>query len=117
MANAPIFNFRKMGYRDEKRLVRLHAEIEHLNKQVAQLPPGEEVDALLDKIAEREEEGETIMLGIVECLPPRYFKDGIDPDKVDYSNPKKLLDSIAYGMLSTIGIEIQKARVELSKNG
>ena len=112
----PHFNFRKRGYRDEIRLSRLQVEINHLGKQIDNLPVSSEVDGLLDVLQDKEMEALKMIVSIVEYLPDDYLREGITSDTLNFEDVSAIIDSLRYGVMDQLALEMAEARRNYSKN-
>ena len=112
---SPQFNFRKMGYRDESQMSRLTIKIAHMEKQIAACDANDDIDTLIDTVADLERQGLHLMIKIVEYLPEDYLLEGVDESEVDYNNPDSLLDVMRFGSMTLLGQDIAEARRNYKK--
>lgn len=111
----PQFNFRKMGYTYESKMTRIQSELQHLQKQLQNLPPEQEPTVILDQIDVKEREALASMLPIVTYLPEDYLIEGKTSDDINFDDVDSIFDAMCFGAMDRLALAMAQARRDYVK--
>ena len=114
-SDAPQFNFRKMGYRDESKMARFSVQMAHLEKRIQACAANDDINSLLDELSELEEKSLTLMIAVVAYLPEDYLIEGVASEDVNYDDPSDVLDNMRFGSLDSLALDIAESRRDYKK--